>query len=144
MENTNSNFIHEIIDADLVSREVGQREIVEAFPECAINGNLDRKKLRECMSNCKEILFAQIAECDADLILTMGQYPTECILGEKVNKLRDYVGKEYDVSINGKNKKVIPIYHTSPANPLCFKGNVSIFENISLKYKFIDFSSWFK
>ena len=90
----------------------------------------DRKKLRECSSNCKEILFKQIALFDFDIILPMGQFPTETVLGFKIDKLKDVVGKKYEVEFNGKIKTVIPIYHTSPANPLCYKGNEPIFKNI--------------
>ena len=34
------------------------------------------------------------------------------------------------VEIEGKKKIVIPIYHTSPASPLCYKGNEGIFNGI--------------
>lgn len=93
----------------------------------------DRKKLRECSFNCKEILFQQIALFDFDIILPMGQFPTETVLGFKIDKLKDVVGKKYEVDFNGKTKKVIPIYHTSPANPLCYKGNEPIFNGIIKK-----------
>lgn len=57
----------------------------------------------------------------------MGQFPTEAVLGRKIDKLSDYVGKEFDVEFFGVKKKVIPIYHTSPASPLSYKGNEPIF-----------------
>ena len=90
----------------------------------------DRKRLRACSANCKDILFKQISLFDFDIILPMGQFPTETILGVKVSKLKDVVGKKYEVNFNGKIKRVIPIYHTSPANPLCYKGNEPIFKNV--------------
>ncbi len=37
----------EIIDADVVSREIGQEEIAEAFPQAVSGGRLDRRRLRE-------------------------------------------------------------------------------------------------
>lgn len=37
----------EIIDADIVSRQVGQEEIMTAFPQCVQNGVLNRKLLRQ-------------------------------------------------------------------------------------------------
>lgn len=58
----------------------------------------------------------------------MGQYPTQTILGVKVDKLKDFVGKEFKVNFGATEKLVFPIYHTSPANLLCYKGNVEIFE----------------
>ena len=96
--------------------------------KCIIN---DRKSLRKCMRNCKPILFSQLDEFDCDIILPMGQYPTETILGYKINKLKDHVGKEYIVEFGKTKKLVVPIYHTSPANPLCYKGNAPIFEKLN-------------
>lgn len=90
----------------------------------------DRKKLRECSNNCKEILFKQIDSFDFDIILPMGQYPTETILGKRVDKLKDVVGKKFEVNFGSSTKVVIPIYHTSPASPLCYKGNEEIFKGI--------------
>lgn len=101
------------------------------FTECCKCIIDDRKRLRDCTNNCKDILFKQIAEFkDADIILPMGQFPTEAILGTKINKLSDYVGREFEINFNGVKKIVIPIYHTSPASPLSYKGNLSIFENL--------------
>lgn len=40
-------FGAEIIDADIVSRQVGQGEIAQAFPDCTTGGALDRRKLRK-------------------------------------------------------------------------------------------------
>lgn len=88
----------------------------------------DRKKLRECSRNCKEILFKQLETFDFDIILPMGQYPSETILGFKIDKLKDVVGKRFEIEVSNSKKIVIPIYHTSPANPLCYKGNEIIFK----------------
>ena len=101
------------------------------FTECCKCIISDRKNLRTCMNNCKSILFHQLDTFDCDIILPMGQYPTEVILGQKIDKLKDYVGKEYIVDFGATKKLVIPIYHTSPANPLCYKGNIPIFEKIN-------------
>lgn len=100
------------------------------FTECCKCIIEDRKTLRKCMTNCKSILFSQLDDFDCDIILPMGQYPTELILGKKISKLSEYVGKEYLVDFGNSKKLVIPIYHTSPANPMCYKGNVKIFEKI--------------
>ena len=90
----------------------------------------DRKTLRKCSENCKEILFKQIGKFNFDIILPMGVYPSETILGFKIDKLKDVVGKKYEIDIEGNKKIVIPIYHTSPASPLCFKGNEPIFNGV--------------
>ena len=83
------------------------------------------------MRNCKDILFKQIEQIDCDIILTMGQFPTETVLGKKISKLKDFVGKEFYINFGNTSKLVIPIYHTSPANPLCYKGNVNTFKKIN-------------
>lgn len=100
------------------------------FTECCKCIISDRKTLRKCMQNCKPILFQQLDEFDCDVILPMGQYPTETILGVKVNKLKDFVGKEFKIDFGKTTKIVIPIYHTSPANPLCYNGNEEIFKKL--------------
>lgn len=97
----------------------------------------DRNKLRECSNNCKDILFKQLEDYDFDIILPMGKHPSEAILGFKIDKLKDVVGKRYEVQIGNKKKIVIPIYHTSPANPLCYKGNEVIFKEV-IKKELVD------
>lgn len=104
------------------------------FTECCKCIISDRSTLRECMKNCRPILLRQLSDFDCDIILPMGQFPTETILGRKVDKLRDVVGKEFSIDFDGKQKFVIPIYHTSPANPLCYKGNEEIFCTTIRKY----------
>lgn len=90
----------------------------------------DRKKLRECSKNCRPFLMKQLEDIDCDIILPMGQYPTEIILGVEVKRLKDFVGKKFRIEINGKIRTVIPIYHTSPANPLGYIGNEEIFKEL--------------
>jgi len=90
----------------------------------------DRKSLRKCSENCKPILFKQLDKFDCDIILPMGLYPTETILGKKINRLSDVVGKKFEINFGNTTKTVIPIYHTSPANPLCYKGNEKIFKEL--------------
>lgn len=91
----------------------------------------DRMALRKCSENCKPILFEQLDQFDCDMILPMGQYPTETILGIKLNKLSDVVGRKFEINFGNTIKTVIPIYHTSPANPLCYKGNEKIFKELN-------------
>ena len=105
------------------------------FTECCKCIIEDRKSLRKCMENCKTILFKQLDGFDCDIVLPMGQYPTELILGQKISKLKYFVGNEYFINFGSGEKLVIPIYHTSPANPLGYKGNVPIFEKINNKLK---------
>ena len=90
----------------------------------------DKKILKQCSENCKPILFKQLEKFDCNIILPMGKYPTETILGIKIDKLSDFVGKKFEINFGKTTKKVIPIYHTSPVNPLCYKGNEKIFNEL--------------
>lgn len=105
------------------------------FTECCKCLLANRKELRNCATNCKEFLLRQIEKLDIDIILPMGQYPTEIILNQKINKLGDYVGRHFEINLNNKKYIIIPIYHTSPINPLCYKGNEQIFKNLSTMIK---------
>lgn len=100
------------------------------FTECCKCVISDRSKLRYCMNNCKPILISQMKLFDCDVVLPMGKYASEVVLNKKIEKFKDYVGKTFLIDFGNGAKKVIPIYHTSPANPLCFKGNEEIFKNL--------------
>lgn len=106
-----------------------------SFTECCKCIIEDRTQLRKCIHNCQPILLEQISKIDCDVILPMGQYPTEAILNTKIKRLKDYIGKIFPIKIYNKLKVVIPIYHTSPANPLGYKGNVAIFEKLKDYFK---------
>ncbi len=100
------------------------------FTECCKCIIDDRSTLCKCMQNCKKFLLSQLQSIDYDTILTMGKEATQLILDIKINKLADYVGQTFMVEINGKKKRVIPIYHPSPINPLGYKGNEKVFKNL--------------
>lgn len=100
------------------------------FTEACVCIIQDRKNLRTYLNNCRPILLRQLELFDCDIILPMGQFPTEAILGQKVTRLKDFVGKKFTRLVNGTPKTIIPIYHTSPANPLCYKGNEQIFTEV--------------
>lgn len=111
---------------DLIGLSIEDINFTEVC-KCVID---DRKKLRVCSNNCKSILFKQVEEIDCDYILTMGLIPTETVLGYKIKKLKDVVGKKFEIEFGESLKTVIPIYHTSPANPLCYIGNEPIFNEL--------------
>ena len=100
------------------------------FTECCKCIIEDRKKLDKCTNNCIPILVEQLNILPCEIIITMGLYPTQALLNTKIKKFANYVGKEFDIVLGNKNYKLIPIYHTSPANPKCYKNNVPIFEKI--------------
>lgn len=94
----------------------------------------DRSTLEQCSNNCKPILYKQLASIPCNLIITMGLHPTQALLDTKIKKFADFVGKEFNVNIEGKLFTLIPIYHPSPRNPKGYTGNLPIFENIKNKY----------
>lgn len=100
------------------------------FTECCKCIIEDRTALEQCSKNCKPILYEQLESIPCDIILTMGLHPTQALLGVKIERFSDYVGKEFGLNINGKNFKLVPIYHPSPLNPKGYKDNVPIFEHI--------------
>ena len=75
-----------------------------SFTECCKCIIEDRTQLRKCIHNCQPILFEQISKIDCDVILPMGQYPTEAILNTKIKRLKDYIGKIFPIKIYNKLK----------------------------------------
>ncbi len=108
-----------IIDRDIF--ETTFLESVKCYP-------LDRKNLKTCSSNCKNIMLEQLRILNPKLIITLGEFPTRNLLNFKFNKFSDVVGNIYEVN----NYKILPIYHPSPISPKSYKGNVPIFEKLKL------------
>lgn len=100
------------------------------FTECCKCIIEDRAKLEKCSNNCKPILYKQLEAIPCNVIITMGLHPTQALLNKKIKKFADYVGKEFDLEVNCRKYKLIPIYHPSPLNPKGYKGNVEIFKHI--------------
>ena len=104
------------------------------FTECCKCIIEERKNLEKCSNNCKPILIEQLNTLPCDMILTMGLHPTQAILGTKIKKFADFVGKEFDIVLGSKKYKLIPIYHPSPLNPKGYKDNLPIFEQIKKNF----------
>lgn len=100
------------------------------FTECCKCIIEDRNALNSCSKNCKPILLEQLKHIPCNTIVTLGLHPTEILLDKKINKISDYVGKTFNIVLNNKNYKLIPIYHPSPLNPKGYSGNIEIFKNI--------------
>jgi len=100
------------------------------FTECCKCIIEDRKQLEKCSHNCMPILLKQLKNIPCNIILTMGLHPTQTLLGIKINRYVDYVGKIFDFAIDDKKYILLPIYHTSPLNPLGYKMNVPIFDKL--------------
>ncbi len=107
---------------DIIDRNIFETtflESVKCYP-------LERKNLKTCSSNCKNIMLEQLKILNPKLIITLGEFPTRNLLDFKFNKFADVVGKIYEVN----NYKILPIYHPSPISPKSYKGNVPIFERL--------------
>ncbi len=107
---------------DIIDRNIFETtflESVKCYP-------LERKNLKTCSSNCKNIMLEQLKILNPKLIITLGEFPTRNLLDFKFNKFADVVGKIYIVN----EYKILPIYHPSPISPKSYKGNVPIFERL--------------
>ena len=109
--------LFDIIDRDIF--ETTFLESVKCYP-------LERKNLKTCSKNCKNIMLEQLKILNPKLIITLGEFPTRNLLEFDFKKFADVVGNIYEV--NGY--KILPIYHPSPISPKSYLGNIPIFEKI--------------
>lgn len=104
---------------DIIDRNIFDTtflESVKCYP-------LERKSLKICSKNCKDIMLEQLKILNPKLVITLGEFPTRNLLNFKFNKFGDVVGKLYEVD----GFKVLPIYHPSPISPKSYKGNLPVF-----------------
>lgn len=109
--------LFDIIDRDIF--ETTFLESVKCYP-------LERKNLKTCSKNCKNIMLKQLKILNPKLIITLGEFPTRNLLDFEFKKFADVVGNIYEV----KGYKILPIYHPSPISPKSYSGNVPIFEKL--------------
>ena len=109
--------LFDIIDRDIF--ETTFLESVKCYP-------LERKSLKTCSKNCKNIMLKQLKIINPKLIITLGEFPTRNLLEFDFKKFADVVGNIYEV--NGY--KILPIYHPSPISPKSYTGNIPIFEKL--------------
>ena len=100
------------------------------FTECCKCIIEDRKQLEKCSQNCLPILHKQLNQLPCKILIPMGKHPTQALLGIKIKKFADYVGKEFNIKIYDREYIVLPIYHSSPLNPKGYKNNVPIFDKL--------------
>ena len=107
---------------DIIDRNIFETtflESVKCYP-------LERKDLKTCSNNCKNIMLEQLRILNPKLIITLGEFPTRNLLDFKFKTFSDVVGNIYEV--NGY--KILPIYHPSPISPKSYKGNIPIFKKM--------------
>ena len=102
--------------------EISYMEAIKCYPE---QGKVTRKHA----VNCRDYCYKQIDILRPRIILSMGKHATEYLLGSE-DKFSDKVGNVYSMATSNGIYTVIPIYHTSPASPLSYKGNLEVFERI--------------
>lgn len=102
--------------------DISYMEAIKCYPEKG-------KVTKEQTINCKHYCYEQIDMLRPQIILSMGKYATEFLLGGE-KKFSDMVGNTYSITTSNGIYTIIPIYHTSPASPLSYKGNLEIFEKI--------------
>ncbi len=90
----------------------------------------DRTKLEKCAQNCLPFLKKTVAIFALQNYFNNGVFSTQTLLGIKIKKFSDYVGKIFDLQIGNKKFQLLPIYHPSPLNPKGYKGNIEFFENL--------------
>lgn len=102
--------------------DVSYMEAIKCYPD---NGKVTKAQT----INCKQYCYEQIDILKPQIILSMGKYATEFLIGIE-KKFSDMVGNTYSMDTSNGSYTVIPIYHTSPASPLSYKGNLEVFERI--------------
>lgn len=107
---------------DIINRDIFETTFLEAV-KCY---PLERKNLKTCSKNCKNIMLEQLKILNPKLIITLGEFPTRNLLDFEFKKFADVVGNIYKV----KGYKILPIYHPSPIYPKSYSGNVPIFEKL--------------
>lgn len=109
--------LFDIIDRDILKTTF--LEAVKCYP-------IERKNLKICFKNCRNIMIEQIRVLKPKLIITLGEFPTRALLNFNFTKFGDVVGKIYEID----EYKILPIYHPSPISPKSYKGNIPIFNNL--------------
>lgn len=93
----------------------------------------NRNPAKEEVENCRERLDTLIQIMKPKVIVTIGNFATERILGKKgITSLR---GKVFPLTINSQEVKVIPVIH--PANLLYNGRNPEIFQQMKDDFQVI-------
>lgn len=93
----------------------------------------NRNPAKEEVENCRERLDQLIQIMQPKVIVTIGNFATERILGKKgITQLR---GKVFPLTINSQEVQVVPVVH--PANLLYNGRNPTIFQQMKDDFKVI-------
>lgn len=112
---------------NIIERDIFDTTFIESIKCYPLN----RKNLKICSVNCKNIMLKQLEILKPKLIITLGEFPTRNLLNFKFKNFSEVVGKIYEID----NYKLLPIYHPSPISPKSYKGNIPIFEKLKTTFK---------
>jgi uracil-DNA glycosylase family 4 len=88
----------------------------------------NRAELEVCSKKCWPIFLKQIGDKNYKLLIILG-VKTTSIFSKIINE-NLMMGEIADVQLNGKNYKILPIFHPSPINPTGHQKNISLFKNL--------------
>lgn len=114
-----------LVEFDLDVSKCGFTEL----SKCFIGNN--RKILGDCCKKCWPIFEKQVKNSDCSLLITLGVIPAKTlgeILGREIE-----MGKMTELFIGVKMRKLLPIYHPSPANPWGRQKNRQIFDKYRME-----------
>ncbi len=119
-----------VLDELLISAGL-QRENVLITNTILCRPENNRNPAKEEVENCRERLDKLIALLKPKVIVTIGNFATERILGKTgINSLR---GKVFATSINGRKIKVVPVIH--PASYLYSGRNPEMLEKMKADFR---------
>jgi uracil-DNA glycosylase family 4 len=88
----------------------------------------DRNQLDECGKKCWPIFAKQIVLHDFKLVILLGKKTLEIF--NKCAGTSLETGKIEKINLNKKEYRILPIFHTSPANPYGYIKNKEILDNL--------------
>jgi uracil-DNA glycosylase len=89
-----------------------------------------RNHAQECSRNCRNYLIRQINILSPKIIIVLGDKAFRTVCDIKYNKFSEVAGKCFFADFLDKRTIIFPVYHPSPASPLCIKGNLELFKEI--------------
>jgi len=121
-----------ILDQLLNSVDISREEIfITNTILCRPDKN--RNPSKEEVANCRERLYKLIEVMQPKVIVTIGNFATERIIGK--TGIKSIRGKIFSVMINNSEIKVVPVVH--PASYLYSGRNPELFEQMKNDFKII-------
>ncbi len=87
----------------------------------------DRKLLKSCGEKCWPIFLKQLKSYDFEVLILLGVKTLE-LFNNFLNSSIP-LGVIFEVNIENRNYKILPLYHPSPISPVGHRNNLKIFKN---------------